>query len=366
MRVCSPQIGVDPAANLGGAVYDRELLKSMVSLGTSVDLLLPRGSRVDETVGWHITRTPRHRHNYYEYNWIFYNALRRQWTSRRADVLRVHSPYSVGPGALLFARQHRVPTVLHYLHREPRRLWTLIDRLTLTRYDLIVTISEATRRDLLALGIDEARVALAHPGVDERFAPARRPPASVASVRAVYVGGLLKRKNLSLALRGLAQARSWGADVELTIAGAGDQDAALRAEAERLGLGRAVRFLGTVDEATKLDLLQSADLFLFPSVLEGFGMAAAEALACEVPVIGMSTTSTAEIVRDGHSGILLRDRSDVEGMARAIERLASSPETRRRMGAAGREDVRTRFSWTRSAARVLEAYCGVAQGVVVP
>jgi glycosyltransferase involved in cell wall biosynthesis len=360
MRVCSPQLGLDPEANLGGAVYDRELLKAMVSLGASVDVLIPEEAPVDERVGWHLTRTARHRRSYYEYNWIFLEALRRHWAHRPADILRVHSPYAVGPGALIFAREAGVPIVLHYLHREPRWLWVLADRWTLPRYDLVITISEATRRDLLAYGLPPERVVVAYPGVEERYAPSYSRPDGQGPILALYVGGLLKRKNLPLALRGLAQARARGVDVEMVIAGTGDEESTLRSEAERLLLGSSVRFLGRVDEATKLDLLRRADLFLFPSVLEGFGMAAAEALACGIPVIGIRTTSTAEIVRDGESGLLLTDPVDVQGMALAIERLADSRETRRRMGAAGRADVRARFSWTRSAAEVLDAYEAVA------
>jgi glycosyltransferase involved in cell wall biosynthesis len=360
MRICSPQLGLDPEANLGGAVYDRELLTAMTRLGASVDVLIPEGEPVDERIHWNLTRTARHRRSYYEYNWIFLRALRRHWAHRPADILRVHSPYSVGPGALMFARETGVPIVLHYLHREPRRLWTLVDRWTLPRYDLIVTISEATRGDLVAYGLPPADVVVAYPGVDDRYQPAEGIRPRSSPLIAVYVGGLLKRKNLSLALHGIARARARGVDVEMVIAGTGDEELPLRAEAERLRIGSGVRFLGRIDEATKLALLQRADLFLFPSVLEGFGMAAAEALACGVPVIGMRTTSTAEIVRDGESGILLSDPTDAESVALAIATLASSSEMRQRMGAAGRADVRSRFSWTRSAAEVLHAYEAVA------
>ncbi len=356
MRVCSPQLGLDPEANLGGAVYDRELLKAMVALGVSVDVLIPEGAPVDDRVGWRLTRTPPHRRSYYEYNWIFLRALRRHWADNPADILRVHSPYSVGPGALMFAREAGVPVVLHYLHREPRRLWMLVDRWTLLRYDLIVTISQATRRDLIAGGVPPSRIVVVYPGVDERYAPALVNPAPQGPAMALYVGGLLKRKNLPLALRGLAQARARGVQVELVIAGTGEEEPQLRSEVDRLDLGSRVTFLGRVDEATKLDLLRRADLFLFPSLLEGFGMAAAEALSCGIPVIGMRHTSTAEIVRHEESGILLDDPADVEAMALAIARLAGATAVRRQMGAAGRTDVRTRFTWSRCAGQVLAAY----------
>lgn len=362
LRVCSPQLGLDPDANLGGAVYDRELLRAMVSLGAAVDVLLPDNTSVDESVGWTITRTPHHRRSFYEYNWIFLQALRRQWRARPADILRVHSPYSVGPGALVFAREAGVPAVLHYLHREPRRLWALVDRCTLTRYDLIVTISNATCRELVAAGMPRARIVVAYPGVDASYSPPAVRPTPGASVLALYVGGLLPRKNLSLALGGLALARRRGLDVRLAIAGTGELNAALRAEVDRMQLSAHVTFLGRVGQAAKLDLLRTADMFLFPSTLEGFGMAAAEALACGLPVIGLRTTSTAEIVRHQESGILLDRPDDVAGMAAAIETLGRSPEIRQRMGAAGAADVRLRFSWTTCAAQVLAAYRTVTEG----
>lgn len=360
IRVCSPQLGLDPESNLGGAVYDRELLSAMVASGATVDVLVPEGSPVDESAGWTVTRTPAHRRSYYEYNWIFFKALRRHWSRKPADILRVHSPYSVGPGALVFARRAGVPIVLHYLHREPRRAWALLDRLTLSHYDLVVTISEASRRDLIRQGLAAARIVVAYPGVADKYqAPAQRETGN--RVRALYIGGLLKRKNLVLAIRGVAKARARGLNLTFTLAGTGDETSALRAEIDRLNLGSAISLLGRVDEATKMSLLQAADVFLFPSILEGFGMAAAEALACGLPVIGMRTTSTGEIVADGLSGILLDDPDDDEAMTAAIEKLASEPSLRHRMGTYGEADMRSRFSWQRSAAQVLSAYRAVLE-----
>jgi glycosyltransferase involved in cell wall biosynthesis len=360
LRVCSPQLGLAPDANLGGAVYDRELLRAMVARGATIDVLLPEGASVEEDVGWHITRTPSHRRSYYEYNWIFLHALRRHWRDRPADILRVHSPYSVGPGALVFARSVGVPVALHYLHREPRPLWRCMDALTLGRYDLIVTISDATCRDLVSAGIPRERIAVAYPGVDDTYVPgASRSPRSYLC--AAYVGGLIARKNLEVALRAVARARADGIDVRFVIAGDGELGAALRRLASDLALGSAVEFRGRISHQAKLDLLRDTDIFLFPSRLEGFGMAAVEALACGTPVIGLRTTSTSEIVRHGETGLLLDDPDGVEAIANAIATLASSPVMRADMGRRGALDVRQRFSWAHSAATVMAAYRAVVE-----
>jgi glycosyltransferase involved in cell wall biosynthesis len=356
MRICSPQIGIDPAANLGGAVYDRELLSSMVALGAVVDVLLPKGEAADPGIGWHLTSVPRHRRSYYEYNWIFFRALRRHWKTTPAEILRVHSPYSVGLGALAFARSAGVPTALHYLHREPRRLWVLADRLTLGHYDLIVTISDSTRQELQRFyDVPGDRIVVAYPGVHPRYTPGRA-PADGAGLKALYVGGLLRRKNLATALRAVAAVRARGRDLEFDIVGVGPEESTLRAEATRLGLSRYVRFHSRVDEDTKLKFYQGADLFLFPSLREGFGMAAAEALACGTPVIASRKTSLSEIVLDGESGFLLAHPEDPSELAAAIDRLASDHALRAAFAAAGARDVRRRFSWGSTAASVLDAY----------
>ena len=356
MRVCSPELGLDPDANLGGAVYDRELLAAMASEGADVDILMPEGERVLPHPRWHVSWTRRHRKSYYEYNWIFFRALQAHWKSRPADILRVHSPYSIGPGALAFARIVRVPVVLHYLHREPRFVWGVIDRLLLRRYSGVVTISETVRDDLSATyGLGPGQTVVSYPGVSDRFSPGIGSSTSTA-VTILHVGSLIERKNLMTALRAFAQARRAGNDLRLVIAGEGPQEPALRLAASHLDIERVVHFAGRVSEDEKLRLYREADIFLFPSIREGFGMAAAEALACGVPVIGSASTSTREIVRHEVSGLLIQDPMDPSELANALEVLARNPERRREYGDAGRRDVRARFSWQRSARGVLDAY----------
>ena len=356
MRVCSPALGLDPDANLGGAVYDRELLSAIAAEGVDVDILLPEGERFTSRPNWHVTRTPRHRRSYYEYNWIFFRALRQQWRSAPADILRVHSPYSIGPGALAFARQTRVPVVLHYLHREPRPLWMAADRLLLRRYASIVTISEATRDDLLAhYSLRPQGIVVAYPGVSERFRPAAT-RSHGAGLVVLHVGALIPRKNLLNALRAFAEVCRTGLDMQFVIAGEGPEEGALRLAAAQLQVASRVRFAGRVTEEEKLRLYQTSDVLLFPSVREGFGMVAAEALACGVPVVGNGRTSTREIVRHGVSGLLVENPADVEELAAALGELTRDPVRRRAYGAAGQLDVRERFSWARSARQVIGAY----------
>jgi glycosyltransferase involved in cell wall biosynthesis len=365
LRVCSPELGIDPEANLGGAVYDRELLIALASLGVDISVLLPEGEIADTSARWHIIRTPRHRRSYYEYNWIFHRALKNEFERQRFDVLRVHSPYSVGIGALTFALRRRIPAVLHYLHVEPRRSWQMVDRLTLHRYAHVVTISDATRQELLAAyALDPQKVTVVYPGVSDRYTPGPPDPGLHQEWRhapvALYVGGLIARKNLQLAIRTVERLRTAGVFMRLVLAGAGHDEANLRGEVERLQLSDRVDFLGRVTERQKLALLRSADLFAFPSAREGFGMAPVEAMACGLPVVALRSGPIAETIVHGESGLLVDPANASEGFETAFHQLLTNSDLRHRLQAGGQARALA-FSWQRSARQVLDIYRGVSR-----
>jgi len=111
--------------------------------------------------------------------------------------------------------------------------------------------------------------------------------------------------------------------------------------AKAAGLGDAVAFLGMQEQVTPL--LSIADAFLLPSSQESFGLAALEAMACEVPVVASRTGGIPEVVADGESGLLV-DASDTEGMAAAVVRLLRDETLRTRLGRAARRIAVERFS----------------------
>lgn len=106
LTICSPEIGIDPESNLGGAVYDRELLAALAGLGARVIIPLPRGEKHEPRPNWEIVETPRHRWKYYEYNLIFRRVVARLIAAGRPiQVVRAHSVSSTGPGLLGVARR---------------------------------------------------------------------------------------------------------------------------------------------------------------------------------------------------------------------------------------------------------------------
>ncbi len=103
------------------------------------------------------------------------------------------------------------------------------------------------------------------------------------------------------------------------------------------------------------EILVGADLFLLPSETESFGLAALEALSCEVPVIATRVGGLPEVVVDGENGYLL-PLGDVEGMAAAAVSLLEDEPRRRQFGAAGRRRAVEEFQEDRIVARYREIY----------
>ncbi len=128
------------------------------------------------------------------------------------------------------------------------------------------------------------------------------------------------------------------------------------------GIANRVFFVGNVPNLE--EIVGAADLFLLPSESESFGMAALEAMACEVPVISTSTGGVPEVVTDGVNGFLL-PIGDVEGMADCAIRILSDPAVRERMGAAGRAAAMEKFDVTHVVPRYREMYERVIAGETV-
>ena len=371
LTVCSPQIGIDPESNLGGAVYDREILKALAGQGVRVIIPLPRGERHESVANWEIVATPRHRWKYYEYNWIFRRAVAHLIAQGRTiGILRAHAVASTGPGLLGLARRHAIPCHLHYHHWERHVVRNSIERWTLKRYDLVTTDSEYSRRFLIERYHLRNRVEVVYPGIGAGYAPGPTDD----NLRARYgrkqvllfVGVLVERKNLSFLLRVLRCLRSQGHDnLILAIVGSGPLEQALRREAAEIDLSAAVEFTGRLSEKEKIDYYRLCDVFAFPSLVEGFGMVAAEAMACGKPVVAANTTSLPEVVEDGRTGFLA-DPNDELDFAGKIARLLDSPELCEEMGKAGRQRVAERFDFRRSAERLLEIYQQLRAGRETP
>lgn len=139
----------------------------------------------------------------------------------------------------------------------------------------------------------------------------------------------------------LAAVRAGGENARLIMVGDGPELSAVRYRGEQLGMNGNIVYVGK--QANISDYLGIADVFLLPSELESFGLAALEAQACEAPVVATRIGGIPEVVNDGESGFL-SDVADVEKMSADTIRLLRDEELRRSFGERGRELAISRYS----------------------
>ena len=366
MRICSPHCGVAPETTSGGETYERELLVRLGRGGVRLDVILARGKRHPaETPNWTVHRFGIARGlRWWVAPAVVPAAIKRVWDAGRFDLLRVHSLRFVGPSALWARRRFGldVPVVAHHHHLDPSPLNRLIERRVVDAADRVVVGSDFARRQLATeLGCRTDHVSVVPYGVDERFAPRPRRPDLVArygldgAVVALFFGGLTPRKNLPLLLDVFARVAPAAPAARLLIAGDGSLRETLERRARALGLGDRIVFTGYVPEAEKVDHFNLADVFVFPSALEGFGLAVGEAMSCGLPVLASDRGSIPEIVGDGESG-LLADPAAPERFAERLAALLADAGLRQGLGRAGRARVEARFRWDRCVAATAAVY----------
>jgi glycosyltransferase involved in cell wall biosynthesis len=366
VRICSPHCGVDPDTTSGGETYERELLRHLGRRGVEIDLMLARHKQVPvDVVNWTIHRLPIGRGLRWPIAAVLLPPLiKRLYDVRPFDILRAHSLRFIGPAALAARRRYRldVPVVVHHHHLDAGWLNPFIERRVIERSDRTITVSEFSRRQLIEeLGIAHERIEVVANGVDERFTPGvdSRPLRERHRLRdrqvVLFLGGLKARKNLPFLLDVWRRVATMRPAATLLIAGAGSTAADLHQRAKQLGLGDRVLFTGRVSEQEKVGYYNLADIFVFPSKLEGFGLVVGEAMSCGLPVVTSDRGALPELVRDGHGGFVCRG-DDVDDFTRRLMTLLDDANLRCAFGSYNRRVVDERYRWHLAAARVHGIY----------
>ena len=225
--------------------------------------------------------------------------------------------------------------------------------------DAFLPISDFWRRRLIALGAPAERTVVHHMGVDCAglpFAPRRAPDGG--PVRLLSVARLVEKKGLEYAIRAVAAATALGQHLEYRIVGDGPLHGELRALIDGLGVSGVVSLEGPLAREDVRREMDAAHIFVAPSVtaangdMEGIPVAIMEAMALGLPVVSTRHSGIPELVRHGHSGLLVEER-DAEGLTRALMELVADPESWLRLGSAARESVERDFSIERLDDRLL-------------
>lgn len=241
-----------------------------------------------------------------------------------------------------------------------RLSWTVVWH-ALKRVLQIVAVSHFTASELHEyLQNDVVKIHVASNGVGEIFR--RQPQVLTHQTRNQYkefgehlllhVGHLHERKNFSRLIDALGLLHSQGLKVGLIQVGGKPNRQLSNLFASQQGLSNGICFLGHISDAELVALYSAVDVFVFPSLYEGFGMPVLEAMACGTPVVASNAASLPEVV--GDAGILV-DPRDANGLAEAICKVLTDAELREELRQRGLMRAKE-FSWQRCAQATLAVY----------
>jgi glycosyltransferase involved in cell wall biosynthesis len=265
-----------------------------------------------------------------------------------------HAPYyEISPlaGRRLVLNVHDLDTV-DAPHRYSQRSRTYLNALLpllVRRATRIIVPSQHTAERLEARFGAAGKADVIPYGVSDAFAAVRAPSAGERFV--IYTGGYAHRKDIPSLLAVFAQIVDAGYPGELVLTGGpwpGDEVLAQLP----LGVRSRVRFTGRVDDAALADLYATADLLLYPSLMEGFGFPVVEAMAAGCPVVSTTAGSIPELA--GSAAILV-EPGDRAGLLDAVHRVLADGGLRERLIDHGRLQAAD-FSWERAAALTVETY----------
>lgn len=360
--VCSPQLGIAPESNSGGEVYDREVIRSLCDQGIKTIVILPKNKHYIPHKNLKVYYLP------IPFVWppCLFNLFILPWLhglykKYKFNILRVHSPYFVGLGALFFKMLYpKISLVTTYHHLEEKNpLFDLINKLFIHKWDYIICVSKFTREEIVErYKVDKNKTAVVYNGIGLKFRPKRKREDLVFKYKLknkktlLFLGELKPRKNISFLLKALNDIKV--SNIKLVICGSGRLEGKLKNMSKRLNLQNDVIFTGFIPEEDKVDYYSLADIFLFPSKLEGFGMPVIEAAACGIPAIVSDTASLAELVVDGKTGYLAK-LNDLNDWKEKIEGLLENDNLRKKMGKEA-EKFSKSFSWDKTAQKQTEIY----------
>ena len=256
----------------------------------------------------------------------------------------------------------RIVSLIHHTYaplfenKLKRTLMFAVESIFANSLDGIITPSEFTQSLVDRMLKRHIDMLIAHPGLNISGLGGRRIRTDDNNINLLFVGYLIPRKGVDTLVKSINILVKNRGHERLTLHVVGDAGRddiyaqGLREYCKKEGIGDHVIFHGRVSESDLQNLYETSDIFVFPSLWEGFGIVLAEAMSYGLPIVTTNAGAIPYLVKDGQNGFLVPPQ-DPEKLAQSIEKLVASPELRAEFGEVNRKAA-AEFSWERSFAEI--------------
>lgn len=337
----------------GAEVHLHEVFKRLESKGHSVTLLTSKfpGCKTRETIeGIRVIRKGKKLTFNYEAMFYYLKNLRNQnFDIIIEDISKIPllTPLYVKKPILVITHHLHGPTLFREIPYPMALYAYAFEKLiALYRNVKIITVSNSSKKELIKMGIPKENIKIVHNGIKLKKCPdceeSERP-------HVVYFGRTAKYKRLNLLLKAFKIIKEEIPSSKLTIAGKGNYDY-LREIKNDLKLD-SVKLKGFVNEEEKARILKKAWVFVTPSMKEGWGITVIEANACGTPVVAYDVEGLKDSIRDGKTGLLVKDGKNVKKLSDAVLKVLRRSGLKKKLSE-NAINYASEFSWDKAAGEI--------------
>jgi glycosyltransferase involved in cell wall biosynthesis len=296
---------------------------------------------------------------------IFFNVINSCRKLKDMDIIHVQWPIPNGLGALFLKIFYKIQ-YMNTIHGEEVYLskkyhTTPILKLLVNQSSKTSTNSSATLKSCLDSGLKKEKLEVIPFGVDTNFFKPMNIKKAEDIFQILTVGYLIERKGFKYLIKSIKEVLKEHNNVRLKIVGSGPLEKQIKQLIKELKLEKNIEIIQNVSDDKLLELYNSSDLFVLPSIVdsqgntEGLGVVLLEAMACKLPVIGSNIGGITDIIQDHRTGLLVHQK-DIFDLSKAITCLIKDINLRKKLAINGYNHVRVNFSWEKIAESYLKVY----------
>lgn len=348
----------------GIGTYIQQLIKHLSELPSPHSFMMfvspTDASRIEVPHGWQAVAADHPKYSLRE-------ALLLGYAVKRHGGDLFHVPHYTLPIGLKGKSIVTIHDLIHlkfpqYFNAIERMYARLMLRHAVRNAGAVITVSEFTRQEIMdVFDVSAGRIHVIYNAAGDEFAPISnegeledfRRAYQLTKPFVLYVGSLKPHKNVSVLLRAFRDLTASLRDVELVfVGGSVTSHPQLSKEIHELGIMHRVKELGQISRAHLIFTYNTAEVLVMPSLHEGFGLPALEAMACGTPVVAARAGSLPEVVGDAAVMFEPRDR---ESLREALAKVLLNPSIKADLRSRGIQNAR-RFSWKTTAAQTVRVY----------
>lgn len=355
LKICSPQLGVSPNSKLGGEIYDYQTLKGFTKKGNKVFIYLPKNRNYDKNLkNFYVT------YSFLKYiipPWLFsflcLPYLFKTYKKEKFDILRIHSPRFLGIAGLIFhAFYPKVPIIASYVTSDRSTLFFPTEKKLFQICSKIIVQSQFMKRQLIsAYEVPEKKIAVTYGGQLQSIEKPQKDPKFANQVKKndrvlLFMGLLIPRKNPMFVFDVFLALRTSIQNLKLIFIGDGSEARRIKEKIKSLNLSDEVILIKSAFGQEKSYWLSRMDIFLLPSLSEGFGLAVTEAMSFAKPVVVSDIEPFKEIIKnsiDGFTIPLIQSK-----WVSTVNKLLNEKVLSSKIGENALKKVKAQFNWEKT------------------